>query len=136
MMQALLDTDTISYYFRNQSIVVEKVDKYLQEYGFINLSVVTYYEIMNGLLFKAAKRQLSLFETFSALNSIIPLHASTAKLAAGIYSQLRKKGITIGHNDIMIAACAIENNLTLVSNNTNHFQHIENLEIDNWSLYA
>ncbi|MEL6253828.1 MAG: type II toxin-antitoxin system VapC family toxin, partial [Bacteroidota bacterium] len=109
---------------------------YLQEYGFINLSVVTYYEIMNGLLFKDAKRQLTLFETFSELNSIIPLHKSTAKLAADIYSQLRKKGITIGHNDIMIAACAIENNLTLVSNNTNHFQHIENLEIDNWSLYA
>ncbi|MEO1216270.1 MAG: type II toxin-antitoxin system VapC family toxin [Bacteroidota bacterium] len=136
MKQALLDTDTISYYFRNQTIVVEKVDKYLQEYGFINLSVVTYYEIMNGLLFKDAKRQLTLFETFSELNSIIPLHKSTAKLAADIYSQLRKKGITIGHNDIMIAACAIENNLTLVSNNTNHFQHIENLEIDNWSLYA
>lgn len=136
MKQALLDTDTISYYFRNQTAVVEKVDKYLQEYGFINLSVVTYYEIMNGLLFKDAKRQLTLFETFSELNSIIPLHKSTAKLAADIYSQLRKKGITIGHNDIMIAACAIENNLTLVSNNTNHFQHIENLEIDNWSLYA
>ena len=136
MKQALLDTDTISYYFRNQTAVVEKVDKYLQEYGFINLSVVPYYEIMNGLLFKDAKRQLTLFETFSELNSIIPLHKSTAKLAADIYSQLRKKGITIGHNDIMIAACAIENNLTLVSNNTNHFQHIENLEIDNWSLYA
>ena len=136
MKQALLDTDTISYYFRNQTTVVEKVDKYLQEYGFINLSVVTYYEIMNGLLFKDAKRQLTLFETFSELNSIIPLDKSTAKLAADIYSQLRKKGITIGHNDIMIAACAIENNLTLVSNNTNHFQHIENLEIDNWSLYA
>ena len=136
MKQALLDTDTISYYFRNQTAVVEKVDKYIQEYGLINLSVVLYYEIMNGLLFKDAKRQLTLFETFSELNSIIPLHKSTAKLAADIYSQLRKKGITIGHNDIMIAACAIENNLTLVSNNTNHFQHIENLEIDNWSLYA
>ncbi|MDW3650418.1 MAG: type II toxin-antitoxin system VapC family toxin [Bacteroidia bacterium] len=136
MKQALLDTDTISYYFRNQTAVIEKVDKYLQEYGFINLSVVTYYEIMNGLLFKDAKRQLIVFETFAELNSILPLHKSTAKLAAEIFSDLRKKGITIGHNDIMIAACALENNLTLVSNNTNHFQHIENLEIDNWSLYA
>jgi len=42
MRQALIDTDTVSYYFKGYSQVVEKVDRYLIEFGFINISIVTY----------------------------------------------------------------------------------------------
>lgn len=45
MKQAIIDTDTISYYFRNHKVVVEKLDQYLQAYGFVNISVVSYYEL-------------------------------------------------------------------------------------------
>jgi predicted nucleic acid-binding protein len=46
MKQALIDTDTLSYFFRNNPEVVEKLDKYLQEFGFVNISVITYYEVL------------------------------------------------------------------------------------------
>jgi tRNA(fMet)-specific endonuclease VapC len=68
MKQALIDTDTLSYFFRNNPDVVEKLDKYLQEFGFVNISVVTYYEVLNGLYFKDAKSQLARFERFVELN--------------------------------------------------------------------
>ncbi len=55
MKQAVIDTDTVSYFFRNHQNVVGKLEKYLQEYGFIHLSVVTYYEVLNGLYYKDAK---------------------------------------------------------------------------------
>ena len=104
MKQALLDTDTISYYFRNQSSVVQHFEAYLSEYGFVNISVVTYYEILNGLYYKDARKQLQIFERFVALNEIIPLTEQSAKRAAQIFGQLRKVGISIGHNDVMIVA--------------------------------
>jgi tRNA(fMet)-specific endonuclease VapC len=62
MKQAIIDTDTLSYFFRNKPEVVAKLDKYLQEFGFVSISVVTYYEVLNGLYFKDARSQLLKFE--------------------------------------------------------------------------
>jgi tRNA(fMet)-specific endonuclease VapC len=134
MKQALIDTDTLSYFFRNNPEVVEKLDKYLQEFGFVNISVITYYEVLNGLYFKDAKSQLARFERFVELNQVLPLTDEVAKKAAEIYAQLRKKGIVGGHNDILIAGTAIVNNMTLITNNTRHFDKIEELDMDNWAL--
>jgi tRNA(fMet)-specific endonuclease VapC len=58
MKLSILDTDTLSEYFRDNAKVVEKVDEYLKEYNCINLSIITYYEMLNGLLYKDAKKQL------------------------------------------------------------------------------
>jgi predicted nucleic acid-binding protein len=132
MKQALLDTDTVSYFFRGLPPVVAKVDKYLQEHGMVHISIVTYYEIMNGLLFKDAKKQLEKFETFVQLNNVLPLTLESAKIAAFIYADLRKQGRLIGHNDVLMAGIAKTNNLKIITNNTSHFNRIKNLEIDNW----
>lgn len=134
MKQAILDTDTVSYYFRDHEKVVEKIDNYLIEHGFVHISVVTYYEILNGLLYKDARRQLAKFERFVRLNNVIPLTMTSAKVAADIYADLRKRGKPIGHNDVMIAGIAIDNDLVLVTNNVNHFSRISGLEMDNWAV--
>lgn len=134
MKPAVLDTDTISYFFRNHPEVVEKLDKYLAEHGFVSISVVTYYEVLNGLYFKDAKGQLKKFEAFVALGDVLPLTDNIAKRCAQIYAELRKQGKTMGHNDILIAGTAIENDMILVTNNTKDFKDIPALEIDNWSI--
>ncbi len=133
MRPAIVDTDTISYFFRNNADVIAKLDEYLLEHGFVFLSVVNYYEVLNGLYFKDAKNQLPQFEQFVSLNQVLPLTEEIAKTAAGIYAELRKKGQTIGHNDVLIAGTAIVHNLTLITNNTSHFSRIDGLEIDNWA---
>lgn len=134
MKPAILDTDTISYFFRNHPEVVEKLDKYLAEHGFVSISVVTYYEVLNGLYFKDAKGQLKKFEAFVALGDVLPLTDKIAKRCAQIYAELRKQGKAMGHNDILIAGTAIENDMVLVTNNTKDFKDIPALEIDNWSI--
>lgn len=133
MKPALIDTDTLSYFFRNNPAVVEKLDKYLTEYGFINLSVITYYEVLNGLYFKDAKKQLKKFEEFVKLNQVLPLTDDAAKKAAEVYADLRKKGKSVGHNDILIASTAMANDMTLITNNEKHFKDIEGLDMDNCS---
>ncbi len=117
MKQAVIDTDTVSYFFRNHQNVVGKLEKYLQEYGFIYLSVVTYYEVLNGLYYKDAKKQLEKFEQFISLNRVLPLSQEIAQKSAAIFAQLWKSGQAIGHNDVLIAGTAIVNDMVLITNN-------------------
>lgn len=133
MKPAIIDTDTTSYFFRNNANVVAKLDEYLQEHGFVYLSVVTYYEVLNGLYFKDAKNQTAQFEKFVKLNQVLPLTNEIAKKSAKIYADLRKKGQTVGHNDVLIAGTAIINDLTLITNNVSHFSRMSGLDVDNWS---
>ncbi len=132
MKQAILDTDTVSYFFRNHPNVVAKLDEYLHTFGFIYISVVTYYEVLNGLYYKDAQKQLTRFEQFVALNQVIPLNQTIAQTAAEIYAALRRKGQVLGHNDVLIAATAITNDMVLITNNVNDFGRIKGLEVDNW----
>ncbi len=133
MKQAILDTDTVSFFFRGNDKVTDKISNYLTEYEQLNISVVTYYEILNGLLYKDAKKQLSKFLEFAKYNKIMPLTVLSAKKSANIYADLRKTGKVISHNDVLIAGIAITNNLVLITNNTNHFKRIKELEIDKWT---
>jgi len=134
MKQSMLDTDILSEFLRGNPKVIEKVADHLKEYGFVSLSIITYYEILNGLLYKDAKKQLQKFEDFIQLNKVIPLTLPMAKTAATIQADLRKKGTEIGHTDTLIAGIAITSELQLITNNTNHFKRIKGLKIDNWTL--
>ena len=79
MKPSILDTDILSEFLRGNPKVVLNVDQHLREYGFISLSIITYYEILNGLLFKDARKQLVKFEKFVELNKVIPLTLRMAK---------------------------------------------------------
>ena len=133
MKPSILDTDILSEFLRGNPKVVLNVDQHLREYGFISLSIITYYEILNGLLFKDARKQLVKFEKFIELNKVIPLTLRMAKTAALIQADLRKKGLEIGHTDTLIAGIAIISGFQLVTNNTDHFKRIKELEIANWT---
>ena len=54
MKESILDTDTLSEFFRGNPKVILKVEEHVKEYGFVNLSIITYYEMLNGLLLGAS----------------------------------------------------------------------------------
>jgi predicted nucleic acid-binding protein len=47
-------------------------------------------------------------------------------------AELEKEGKIIDDADLFIAACALIDNLTLVTNNERHFKRIKGLKIENW----
>lgn len=55
-------------------------------------------------------------------------HGSFADIKTKMYAQ----AIRIEDMDLFIAATAIYNDLTLVTNNTKHFKNIPLLELENW----
>src|SRR5947208_1132355 len=125
MKPALVDTDILSEFLRGTPKVVENAEKYLRTYDAINFSIITYYEIMNGLLYKDAKKQLQKFTDFADINKILPLTISATRRAAEIYADLKKNGQPIGHTDCLIAGISLINGLQLVTNNMDHFKRVD-----------
>ncbi|MCW5912870.1 MAG: type II toxin-antitoxin system VapC family toxin [Cyclobacteriaceae bacterium] len=133
MTESLVDTDILSFYFKGNQRVVGHLNEYLKEFDVVNISIITYYEILGGLKFKKAEKQVKEFEEFITNNTIIHISEESAKISGDVYADLRQKGITIGTSDILIAGIAIENELTLITNNEKHYESIQGLRIENWT---
>lgn len=133
MREVLLDTDILSYYFRGEPHVVAKFEEYLTHFQTINFSIITYYELVSGLKFKNAVKQLQLLEAFAKESTILPLTVKSIDISADVYAKLRKAGTPIDDIDLLIAGIALANNMALVTNNNKHFSKIQELNLVNWS---
>ncbi|MEQ9442061.1 MAG: type II toxin-antitoxin system VapC family toxin [Cyclobacteriaceae bacterium] len=134
MKECLIDTDIISFYMRGDEVVKSHVERYLFVGNFdkLTISEVSYYEIRAGLELKKAKRQIHLFEDFAQHCKMVKLTKRSLDISAIRYRKLRKKDIEIGTPDLLIAGVAIDNDLTLVTNNPEHYLAIEGLTLANW----
>lgn len=80
-IRALIDTDILSYYFRGDKNVIKNFENYLYTYELIEISIITYYEIISGLQAKNALKQLEIFEDFARDNLVIPLTENSCKIS-------------------------------------------------------
>lgn len=133
MEEALIDTDILSFYFKGNKKIAKKIEKYLEEFECLNISIITYYEILSGLKFKDAKKQLNLFRLFAKENKVLPITEHSIEISSEIYSQTRKLGNPLDDIDLLIAGIALANKMTLVTNNEKHFLKIRNLPVQNWN---
>jgi tRNA(fMet)-specific endonuclease VapC len=132
MAPSLLDTDTLSGIMRQNPLVLANARAYLAIHSRFTLSLVTRYEVLRGLKVKQATAQQAAFEQFCAANIVLPLTDNIIFRAADIYADLHRHGALIGDADILIAATALEHGLVLITNNTNHFNRIAGLPLQNW----
>ena len=134
MKAALIDTDILSYFLRNDSQVRNKVEEYLVHHDTLIFSEISYFEILAGLEYKQANQQIKRFEPFALRSTILKLTQISLRASARIYGDLRRKGILIGTPDLLIAGLALENKLELVTNNEKHYRAIKSLSVKNWKL--
>ena len=132
--KAIIDTDILSAIMKGNTVVDKKATDYLNIHKQFTFSIITKYEILRGLKAKKAKRQISNFEQFCIVNEIIPITDEVIEKSSDIYSDLHQKGQIIGDADIFIAATAICNGLTVITNNIEHFKRVTNLTIENWLI--
>ena len=62
--------------------------------------------------------------------TLVGMDEGTAKIFGRERGRLRAAGIMIGDMDLLIAATALQYDLTLLTNNRNHFERIEGLRIE------
>ena len=63
---------------------------------------------------------------------VVAFDESAAEEFGKLRGLLKQQGRTVNPVDLEIAAVAIAQNLTLVTNNTRHFQNIPGLQLDDW----
>ena len=63
--------------------------------------------------------------------NIVTAHIKEKSL---IYADLRTVGQLIEDADLLIAAIALVNDLTLVTHNTSHFSRVADLQLEDWLI--
>jgi tRNA(fMet)-specific endonuclease VapC len=128
----ILDTDVLMPLFKGTNSVVERAREHRNQFGSLNITIVTYYEVMKGHEFVRARERQAAFEEFCQLNQVLPLDRSACQSAAKIYADLRRRGDLIPDADILIAGIALSGGYTLVTQNVKHFGRIDGLPVENW----
>jgi tRNA(fMet)-specific endonuclease VapC len=135
MDDVLLDTDILSEVLRAQNPAVAKSARnYFQEHGQFTFSSITRYEIIRGLKVKDATRLLANFTVFCERSRIIAVTDGVLDLTADLWVSGRRQGHPHQDADLIIAATAIANGLTLITGNTAHFDWIPDLNVGNWRV--
>jgi len=71
---------------------------------------------------------------FLANFKILEFDKDASEIFAKTKASLKSQGNIIADMDLMIASITLSHQFTLVSNNTKHFQRVEKLDLENWSL--
>jgi tRNA(fMet)-specific endonuclease VapC len=142
----LLDTNIVSFIPRdgeNSKIIKQYLAQKLNTNNKLDLfiSVITYQELMFGI--EEVKRKNGKDykkEYFIALmdfikNSLLVLDYTKemSQKFSKTQSKLLGDGICVDDFDIMIATTALDNDFTLVTNNTKDFENIPNLKLEDWT---
>ena len=131
-MTVMLDTDICIYTIKRKPIRVLKRLEACQP-GMVVMSVITFAELING----AKKSQhveanLRRLNALSELIEVLPFDKDAAMAYGDVRSDLEKRGLIIGGNDLFIAAHALSLKMTLVTNNQREFSRVNGLKIENW----
>jgi len=81
---------------------------------------------------KRVAENLDRVEQFCSAFESVPFGDDAADTYGELRAQLRREGRPIGANDLMIAAIAVAERLTLVTRNVGEFKRVPKLAIEAW----
>ena len=135
-MNYLLDTNTCIKYLNGRSKEIRNNLESKSQQDIFVCSIVKA-ELFYGAM-KSKNPEKNLEKQTQFLNRFVSLAFDDK--ASEVYGQIRarleKSGTPIGPNDLFIAAIAISNNITLVTNNTREFGRVEDLQFEDWEIYV
>ena len=130
-MAYLIDTDIIIFALRGDKTVLAKFEE--NKTIPISISMVTYAELVFGA--KRSQNEQTNMIKVNHIREIYPieeLNVGVMEVFADIKTKMYAKAIRIEDMDLFIAATAMYNDLTLVTNNTKHLENIPGLKFENW----
>lgn len=130
-MAYLIDTDIIIFALRGDKTMLAKFEE--NKNIPISISMITYAELVFGA--KRSQNERTNMLKVNRIREIYPveeLNIGIMELFADIKANMYSKAMRIEDMDLFIAATAIYNDLTLVTNKTKHFKNIPLLKLENW----
>lgn len=129
----ILDSNTISYYFRGDPQVVPRLQALSP--ADVGVPAIVEYELRYGLLRlppeAAAPRLVALAQLLRPIR-ILPFDSDCAAQAALLRAELEAAGTPIGPHDTLIAATTLRHQATLVTRNVREFSRVPGLQWLNW----
>ena len=129
----VLDSNTISYYFRGDPLVVPRMQALKP--ADVGVPAIVEYELRYGLRRlppeAAAPRFAALAKLLQPLQ-VLPFDSECAAHAARIRAELESMGAPIGPHDTLIAATALRHQATLVTRNAREFSRVAGLQWVDW----
>ena len=130
----LLDTDTIIYSMKGNTAVQANLRVHLNDP--IKICTVTLMELYYGAhKSREVTSNLAKIKTMEHSLDILPVGTECVEVFGLLKAKLEKAGSPLDDFDLIIASCAIANNLVLVTNNTKHFKRITGLKQVNWIVH-
>jgi tRNA(fMet)-specific endonuclease VapC len=134
MKKYLLDTNICIHFLKGEYNLNRKIE----EVGFENcyVSEITILELLFGVANSAdskKEKNKEIVEKFKEYleGRVVPIH-TCFEIYAREKVRLKQLGRLIAEFDLLIGCSAIANNMVIVTRNVKHFEHIENIEIENW----
>ena len=133
-MRFLLDTNVCIRYLRSPNSRVRRELATLPIADVCLCSIVLTELIRGTLLSANPTASRAGIDAFAAPYIVLPFDKAAANVHAQIRVHLERLGQIIGPHDLLIAAIALANNLTLVTHNTNEFSRVPGLVIEDWEI--
>lgn len=133
MLRYMLDTDICSGVIKMRSpALLERFNSHAEE---ICVSSITLAELYFGAERSDAERRRRLLRTIEHLAGrleTLPFGEQAAVHYGQLRAELERAGKMIGSNDMLIAAHARSEGLTVVTNNGREFERVPGLRVENW----
>ena len=128
MISYLIDTDRIIDFLKGDAKTVEELTSLLDE-G-LGVSVISLAELYEGVYGSDnTERHMKGLDDFLTGVTILEIDSEISKIFGKKRATLRKEGKLIDNFDLLIASTCLHYDLTLITNNTQHFERIEGLNI-------
>ena len=127
----VLDTNTLSYFFRGEGRVADRL--LAVSPSDVAIPAVVLFEIETGIARspQAARRREQLDRALGAVR-ILPFGQREARTAATIRARLEAAGRRLGPYDVLIAGTALAHGATLVTRNVREFRRVPGLVVEDW----
>ena len=127
----LLDTNICIYVINAKPpAVLERFRQYRM--GEIGICSVVAAELVHGVAKSNSPRNRMALEMFLAPLTILPFDEAAIWAYGDLQASLERKGTPIGSLDTMIAAHALSQKATLITNNPAEFSCVPRLQLENW----
>ncbi|WP_082489069.1 type II toxin-antitoxin system VapC family toxin [Dyadobacter sp. Leaf189] len=132
MKKYLIDTNIAIYYMKGKFNLERKFEELAEEHCYI--SEITLAELKFGIeKSERPEKNRQVLEQFLTGVKILPIFHSL-DLYAKEKARLQKAGIPLDDFDLLIGVTSVTHQLIMVTNNTNHFKRISDIQLEDWTI--